>query len=194
MLVGRRHLAIDLVATTAMHTWYYRLNALLTLATTVLAGMCAVASLTEVLHKSNPQVTASLVQLDGLLAERRNDRAWIVLDIDADLRSIFNWNTKQVYVYVTVDYSTERNQLNRITVFDRIAESVRAAHIKEPKARLPFPFTLSDQGNGLRGRDFNLTVAWQTVPRTGLLLSGERTFTGFKMPEQYVGAAPRRWG
>jgi len=47
---------------------------------------------------------------------------------------------------VTVDYSTERNQLNRITVFDRIAESVRAAHIKEPKARLPFPFTLSDQG------------------------------------------------
>ena len=50
-----------------MHTWYYRLNALLTLATTVLAGMCAVASLTEVLHKSNPQVTASVVQVDGLL-------------------------------------------------------------------------------------------------------------------------------
>ena len=50
-----------------MHTWYYRLNALLTLATTVLAGMCAVASLTEVLHKSNPQVSASVVQVDGLL-------------------------------------------------------------------------------------------------------------------------------
>jgi hypothetical protein len=52
----------------------------------------------------------------------------------------------QVYVYVTVDYSTKRNRLNRITVFDRIAESAQAAHIKEPKARLPFPFNLSDQG------------------------------------------------
>ncbi len=50
-----------------MHTWYYRLNALLTLATTVLAGMCAVASLTEVLHKSHPQVSASVVQVDGLV-------------------------------------------------------------------------------------------------------------------------------
>ena len=29
-------------------------------------------------------------------AERRNDRAWLTLDISADLRSVFNWNTKQV--------------------------------------------------------------------------------------------------
>jgi len=160
----------------------------------VLDSGVAMASLTEVLHKSHPQVSASVVQVDGLVAERRNDRAWIVLDIDADLRSIFNWNTKQVYMYVTVDFSTKRNWLNRVTVFDRIAESASAAHIKEPKARLPFPFTLSDQGNGLRGKEFNLTVAWQTVPRSGLLLTGERTFPGFKMPEEYTGAAPRRWG
>ena len=66
-----------------MHTWYYRLNALLTLATTVLAGMCAVASLTEVLHKSNPQVSASVVQVDGLLVRlmflSENWKAWLTV-------------------------------------------------------------------------------------------------------------------
>ena len=31
-----------------------------------------------------------------LQADRGNDRAWLILDLSADLRSIFNWNTKQV--------------------------------------------------------------------------------------------------
>ena len=105
-----------------MHTWYYRLNALLTFATTVLAVMCAVASITEVLHASEPVVQEPIARIDGLAVrlvnaarpaklhslkaivtcqvlvqtERRNDRAWLTLDVDADLRSVFNWNTKQV--------------------------------------------------------------------------------------------------
>ena len=108
-----------------MHTWYYRLNALLTFATTVLAVMCAVASFTEVMHESQPLIEEPIVNIDGLMVrgliphygtfsvacwwsvagiltlepvqpERRNDRAWLSLDLDADLRSVFNWNTKQV--------------------------------------------------------------------------------------------------
>ena len=36
-----------------------------------------------------------------LQAERGNDRAWLTLDLSADLRSIFNWNTKQVLLHLT---------------------------------------------------------------------------------------------
>lgn len=49
-----------------MHTWYYRLNALFTVATTVLAILCALASMTEIIHKSEPVVAAQLVRVDTL--------------------------------------------------------------------------------------------------------------------------------
>lgn len=49
-----------------MHTWYYRLNALLTFAATVLAVMCAVASITEILHHKEPQVKQPQVTVEGL--------------------------------------------------------------------------------------------------------------------------------
>lgn len=34
--------------------------------------------------------------LNGLQKEYRNDRAWLTLNLEADLRSVFHWNTKQV--------------------------------------------------------------------------------------------------
>ena len=49
-----------------MHTWYYRLNALLTVATTALAALCGLASLTDVLHSSEPVVLAHVHRVDGL--------------------------------------------------------------------------------------------------------------------------------
>ena len=32
----------------------------------------------------------------GMQKEYRNDRAWLTLNLEADLRSVFHWNTKQV--------------------------------------------------------------------------------------------------
>ena len=39
--------------------------------------------------------THVILSVEDVQAERGNDRAWLTLDIDADLRSTFNWNTKQ---------------------------------------------------------------------------------------------------
>ncbi len=52
----------------------------------------------------------------------------------------------QVYIYATVDYATRKNHLNRITVFDTIVKEASLAHIKANKARIQFPFSLTDQG------------------------------------------------
>ena len=49
-----------------MHTYLYRLNAVFTVATTVLGGLCALAALTDLLHVSEPQVAATLESIDGL--------------------------------------------------------------------------------------------------------------------------------
>ena len=49
-----------------MHTWYYRLNGLFTVATTVLACMCALASLTEILHRNSPVLDVTVHSIDAL--------------------------------------------------------------------------------------------------------------------------------
>lgn len=38
-----------------------------------------------------------------------HDQAILSLAINADLRSVFNWNVKQLFVYITAEYETEAN-------------------------------------------------------------------------------------
>lgn len=37
------------------------------------------------------------------------DRALFTLDLDADLTGVWNWNVKQLFVYITADFSTASN-------------------------------------------------------------------------------------
>jgi len=37
------------------------------------------------------------------------DRAVFTFDMDADLRGVFNWNVKQLFLYITVDYASPVN-------------------------------------------------------------------------------------
>ena len=43
-----------------------------------------------------------------------HDQAILSLGINADLRSVFNWNVK--HVYITAEYETEANVLNQVVV------------------------------------------------------------------------------
>ena len=52
------------------------------------------------------------------------------LGINADPRSVFNWNVKQLFVYITAEYETELNVLNQVVVAQlarEVVESLRAA-------------------------------------------------------------------
>lgn len=51
----------------------------------------------------------SYPQRYGYEGEQENDQALIYLDIDADLRPLFNWNSKQLFVYIYVEYITPKN-------------------------------------------------------------------------------------
>ena len=67
-----------------------------------------------------------------------HDQAVLTLGIDADLRSVFNWNVKQLFVYVTAEYETDANVLNQVVVWDTIindSPSVRAPVERSPGQR-----------------------------------------------------------
>lgn len=55
-----------------------------------------------------------------------------------------------------------------------------------PTLRQQYPFAVTDQGFNLRGREFNVTVAWNCMPRVGALYTRSKTFSGFRLPEDYI--------
>lgn len=52
-----------------------------------------------------------------------SQQAYVVVDVEADLRSEWTWNTKQMFVYVTVDFVTTRHPRNSVVMYSRIIQS-----------------------------------------------------------------------
>lgn len=168
-----------------MHSVWYRTNALLTFAASVLAGMCIVTSITDLFHSSNPTVDLKVQRFDMLHPDpsRETDLARLQLYIDIDLTSTFSWNTKQVFLFIQAEYQTEKNKLNQVVLWDAIIRKKEDAKIKK-KFRQKYVF--DDQGRNLRNREFNLTVVWNIMPKVGVLFTQSKTFTNFTMPAEYT--------
>lgn len=58
------------------------------------------------------------------------------------------------------------------------------ARLQLPALRQKYVFV--DRGRGLRGRPLNLTLAWNVMPRVGVLYTQSRTFAAGTLPAQYV--------
>ena len=46
----------------------------------------------------------------------------MTFDVNADLRSVFTWNTKQLFVYVQAEYETQENRINEVVLWDSIVQ------------------------------------------------------------------------
>lgn len=46
-----------------------------------------------------------------------------MLNLTADLRSEFSWNTKQIFVYVNFDFRTKKNARNQMVMWSAILDS-----------------------------------------------------------------------
>ncbi|XP_031247919.1 signal peptidase complex subunit 3B-like [Pistacia vera] len=80
-----------------MHSFGYRANALLTFAVTIVALMCAIASLSDNLNTPSPTAEIQVVNINWFQKQTHgNDEVSLTLNITADLQSLFTWNTKQV--------------------------------------------------------------------------------------------------
>ncbi|KAL7981881.1 hypothetical protein Chor_000938 [Crotalus horridus] len=84
------------------------------------------------------------------------------------LQSIFDWNVKQLFLYLSAEYSTKNNALNQVVLWDKIilrGDSPKLL-LKDMKSKYFF----FDDGNGLKGnRNVTLTLSWNVVPNAGIL-------------------------
>ncbi|CAN6588737.1 unnamed protein product [Malus baccata var. baccata] len=99
-----------------MHSFGYRANALLTFAVTILALMCAMASISDNLNHPTPTTQVQVLNINWLQKQLNgNDEVSMTMNISADLQSLFTWNTKQVFVFLAAEYGTRKNSLNQVS-------------------------------------------------------------------------------
>ncbi|KAJ1671407.1 Signal peptidase complex subunit, partial [Spiromyces aspiralis] len=97
---------------------------------------------------------------------REAEYARLTFDIDADLSSMFNWNTKQLFAYITVDYPTKHNDENKVVIWDRIIRNTRTAKLKMRRHHNKYNFR--DFGLTLNDiQDAKLTFRVNSIPHFG---------------------------
>ncbi|NWR68850.1 SPCS3 peptidase, partial [Centropus unirufus] len=102
----------------------------------------------------------------------RSDLGFVTFDITADIlngkKCIFDWNVKQLFVYLSVEYSTKNNALNQVVLWDKVI--LRGDNPKLFLKDMKSKYLFFDDGNGLKGnKNITFTLSWNVVPNAGIL-------------------------
>ncbi|GAB4843450.1 hypothetical protein Ancab_013412 [Ancistrocladus abbreviatus] len=166
-----------------MHSFGYRANAVLTLSITILAIICGIASFSDNFNSPSPSANIEVLNINRLQKlSNGDDEVSLTLNISADLQTLFTWNTKQVFVFVAAEYETPKNSLNQVSLWDGIIPSLEHAKFW---IRTTNKYRFTDQGANLRGKEFNLTMHWHVMPKTGKMFADKIVLTGYSLPEEY---------
>ncbi|XP_047338116.1 signal peptidase complex subunit 3B-like [Impatiens glandulifera] len=166
-----------------MHSFGFRANALLTFAVTVLALICTMTSLSDNLNTPSPSADVQVKDIYWFQKSTKgDDEVSMTLNVTANLESLFTWNTKQVFVFLAAEYETAKNSWNQISLWDGIIPSKEHAKFSIHTTN---KYRFSDQGSNLRGKDYNLTLHWHVMPKTGKMLADKIVMSGYRLPEEY---------
>ncbi|XP_042434277.1 signal peptidase complex subunit 3B-like [Zingiber officinale] len=166
-----------------MHSFGYRANAVVTFAVTILAVTCAMVSLSDNFNSPSPTADVKVLNINWFQKQPNgNDEVSLTLNISADLSSLFTWNTKQVFVFVAAEYETPQNALNQVSLWDGIIQSKEHAKFWIHTTN---KYRFTDQGNNLRGKDYNMTLHWHIMPKTGKMFADKIVMTGYYLPQDY---------
>jgi len=111
------------------------------------------------------------------------DVALLRFDLKVDLRQVWNWNVKQLFVYITVEYETDEHPVNQVTVWDHIVSEKENAFIVKQGALNKY--SLMDHGHGLRNRDITFYLNWYVVPVSGALFVQRGEGDRLRLPSAY---------
>lgn len=163
-----------------MHSFLQRLNVVFFFYVSVMgvvSGLCALTVFP--MWYESPPLDISLKFADGILDDLmvRADKTYpyrhpiekirkLKFAIDADLSTEFNWNVKQLFVYVSLYYEVA-GVSNRIVVKDWLIEDAADAHLKA-NAVVP-EYAIEDYEKNLKGADVRLELRWDVMPIVGML-------------------------
>lgn len=118
------------------------------------------------------------------------EQAHLMFDMDVDLTSEWNWDVKQLFLFLTARFETPSKkggppQIREITVWDAVIQEKEDAifRLRNHKAKYP----MVDFQSQLRGTEVELTLKWDTMPTVGFLKPGQGSeTTNFTLPDTYT--------
>ena len=117
------------------------------------------------------------------------DIASFSFDLDADLTTLFNWNTNIVFASLVCEYDTgnKKGFKNQITIWDK--RMLRAVtedyHLKLNKESVEY--YLTDVNKSLKGNKVDVYLRWEQMATIGPYYSGMKKIGEVKLPKKYRG-------
>jgi len=150
--------------------------------------LLASIALSSFLFTANPtgQIDVASLKVYKAKAKRypfkQEEIGFVKFNITADLRPLFNWNTKQLFVYLEAEYTNAQGVNNSVVLWDRIVRRKEDANIVQ-SSRNKYKFReLSQTFKNVSPTAFSLK--YNVMPYVGLLSIGEAARTiGYEMPE-----------
>lgn len=146
----------------------------------------------QFLHPSTAvpaKVDFNQVKVVRLRSDRQRDRAVLAFECDLDLTPLFDWNTKQIFVFLEASYLVPGRGLNRIVVWDRVVHTKEEAKFQLKQMS---KYEMDDVNNGLYGNtNVSLKLGWDTMPYVGFVGKGFQLHTTnlgskqFAVPAKY---------
>ncbi|KAI8440438.1 hypothetical protein MSG28_001743 [Choristoneura fumiferana] len=183
-----------------MYSVLTRGNAILTYTLSVLACLtflCFLSTLT-VDYRTNAQMNTVKVVVKNVpdygVSRERNDLGFLTFDLKTDLSHLFNWNVKQLFLYLTAEYITPNNELNQIVLWDKIILRGENAVLDFKNMNTKYYFW--DDGKGLKGHNnVTLTLSWNIIPNAGLLPNIMALgYHSFRFPTEYTQTRRNQYG
>ncbi|KAK0418462.1 hypothetical protein QR680_013570 [Steinernema hermaphroditum] len=175
-----------------MHTLWTRANAIFAFTLSVLAAATFAAFLSTLaantsapvhIKVSNPRLkSVSDYSANGA----RSDLAMFGMDIEVDVSPIYNWNVKQLFLYLVAEYQTPKNVMNQVVLWDKIIMRDERSVVHEENL-VPKYYFFDDGNNLLNHKNVTLQLRWNVIPNAGYirLAQGEGT-TKVEFPASYI--------
>ena len=159
-----------------MNTFLARTNAVFAFALSILAALTFFCAMSTSYKKYGDVVPVkistareSVRNLPNYQAGRETcDLGMLNFDLEADFTKAFDWNTKQLFLYLTAHYKTPANAINQVVLWDHIL-------LRQPEAKLSLKnhnvkYYFWDDGHGLKNNpNVTLTLSMNVIPNAGML-------------------------
>ncbi|KAJ6558063.1 signal peptidase 22kDa subunit [Mycena capillaripes] len=169
-----------------MHSVFSRVNNVSALLSSCVMGLLAAIAISSMIFQFfEAPLEGGSVVVKGVKVGRgrgkqyQYEHAQVEFEINADLSPLFNWNTKQLFLYLDVEYKNAKGVQNAVVIWDRIVRRKADAKIHVTAKKQKYPFK---DITGFRDSSATYTLRYNLMPHVGMLVYGTAGSTNGTVP------------
>ncbi|KAJ7359527.1 signal peptidase 22kDa subunit [Mycena albidolilacea] len=177
-----------------MHTVFSRVNNISALLSSCVMGLLAAIAVSsmalqlfEAPLEGGSVVVNNVKVTHGKGRQYKYEHARVDFEIDADLSPLFNWNTKQLFLYLDAEYTNAKGVKNAVVIWDRIVRRKADAKIHVAGNRVQ-KYQFKDK-HTFRDAEAVYTLRYNLMPHVGALVYGVAAATNASVPFPALNAA-----